>query len=326
MDESLKNRTLKVLEDDQNQLEGAFDKQTDITVPEKIEKVTVTQNSNGRWEKTIVEEDSNLYDENAVGQIEQQIEDDAKTLQEFCAVLDNQIISFNAQINAKKQQIVDLSTEAIGRNCWPGIAYSTTTLNGIIRNTGIGAKTQNMGIARTSYQDRDALSIYENMAGPNQNFSADNPFDPNSIITLTGPYAGFGYENVKENDGGSSIGTARTDISGIAGTHIGPKNVGSYLAYAGVGVSPDATITDLTGTIGDNRCVGISNSITTLLAEIETLRTQRDAAVNRTNLNSVKSIKKEKELQNWGCKNLKERVNARKTKNSSAIAAVNNTL
>ena len=46
------------------------------------------------------------------------------------------------------------------------------------------------------------------------------------------------------------------------------------------------------------------------------------AAVNRTNLNAVKSVKKEKELQNWGIKNLEKRVEARKTKNTSAIAAV----
>lgn len=323
MDESLKNRALKILEDEQNQLDGAYDKQTDVEIPAKIEKVNVTQDANGRWSKNITEEDSGLYDENVVGQLEQQIEDDAKTLQEFCVEPDNIIISFNAQINAKKQEIVTLSTEAIGRNCWPGIAYSTTTVAGTTRLIGVGATTQNFGNDFSYRQDRDTLKIFEPMAGPNVNYSASNPFDPDNTVTLTSSYAGYGYENTKQDDGGSVVGIARTNLSQTLSNHNGPRVVGSLRAYAGVGVAPDATNTSLTfANGGAERCVAIANSIATLLTEITTLRSQRDAAVNRTNLNAVKSVKKEKELQNWGIKNLEKRVEARKTKNTSAIAAV----
>lgn len=323
MDESLKNRALKILEDEQDQLDGAYDKQTDVEIPAKIEKVNVTQDASGRWSKNTTEEDSGLYDENVVGQLEQQLEDDAKTLQEFCANLDNIIISFNAQINAKKQEIVTLSTEAIGRNCWPGIAYSTTTSGGTIRQTGFGlSATQNFGNDFSYQQDRDALKIFEPMAGPNVNYSASNPFDPDNTVTLSTSYAGYGYENTKQDNGGSVVGIARTNLSTTPSDHSGPRNVGAFRAYAGVGVSPDATITTLTGSDGTSRCVAIASSITILLTEIDTLRTQRDTAVNRTNLNAVKSVKKEKELQNWGIKNLQKRVAARKTKNTSAISAV----
>lgn len=321
MDESLKNRALKILEDEQDQLDGAYDKQTDVEIPAKIEKVNVTQDASGRWSKNTTEEDSGLFDEDVVGQLQQQLEDDVKTLQEFCADLDNTIISINAQINAKKQEIVTLSTEAIGRNCWPGIAYSTTISTGIIR-LGVGATTQNFGNDFPYQQDRDTLKIFEPMAGPNVNYSASNPFDPDNTVTLTSSYAGYGYENTKQDDGGSVIGIVRTNLSTTNSDHSGPRNVGPFRAYAGVGVSPDATNTTLTGTEGRRRCVDIATSIATLLNEITTLRSQRDAAVNRTNLNAVKNTKKEKELQHWGVKNLEKRVAARKTKNASAISAV----
>jgi hypothetical protein len=307
MDESLKNRALKIFEDDQNQLDGAFDKQSDIEVPAKIEKVNITQNANGRWSKNTTEEDSNLYDESVVGQIEQQIEEDAKTLQEFCAVLDNQIISFNAQINAKKQQIVTLSIQATSGNCWPGIACSTSFIGGTICLPD--AETFDYATYTPIIEDRDALGIYENMAGPNQNFSASNPFDPDSTVTLTTSYAGYGYENERQNDGGATLsGVGRTDISKTSADH-NARIITSYRYYPGSTI-PVAT------------CVSIANSISTLLDEIDALRLQRDNAVNRTNLNYIKATKSEKELQNWGNKNLHVQIAARKTKNESAILAV----
>ncbi|MFZ9353918.1 MAG: hypothetical protein ACO25L_03790 [Candidatus Nanopelagicales bacterium] len=311
MDENLRNRALKIFENDQNQLNGAFEKQSDVVVPSKIEKVSVVQNGNGTWTKDVVEEDSNLYDESVVGQIEKQIEEDAKTLQEFCAVLDNQIVAFNAQINAKKQEIVNLSIQANSGNCWPGIACSTLVSGGTTCAIGTAATTVNYATYTSIIEDRDALSIYENIAGPNQNFSADNPFDPDSVVTLTASYAGYGYENEKQNDGGTILsGVGRTDISGISTSH-NARNVAPFRYYTGSTI-PAAT------------CVSIANSITTLLSEIDALRAQRDAAVNRTDLNSVKTTKTEKEFQDWGNKNLHQQIAARKTKYSTAIAAVQN--
>lgn len=324
MNENLKNKALEILQKEQTQLEDVYEKQSEYQAPQTVEKISVVQGPDGRWSKNVIEEKNTFLDESVIGKLEKELELDTVTLQTFCKEFDDQIISFNSQINDLKSQIVVLSTEAIGRNCWPGIAYSTTTTSGTIRNTGIGSTTQNYGGDFSYQQDRDGLKIYESMSGPNSNYVTDNPFSPDSVVTLSASYSGFGYENVRQDDGGSIIGTARTTISGIAGTHLGPKNVGAFRAYAGVGVAPEATITDLTGSAGDSRCISIASSISSLLSQIDTLRTQRELVINRNNLNSVKSVKSEKELQTWGTKNLNRRIESRKSKNSSAISAIQN--
>ena len=355
MDESLKNRALKIFEKEQTQLDDAFKAQSPgVEAPKKVEKVTVTQNNDGTYSKNIEEVDSNVYDDTVVGTVEAEIKNDATTLQEFCREFDDRILSFNAQINAKKQQIVTLSTEAIARNCWPGIAYSTLLSGGTTRQ--IGSTTQNFGNPYDVIEDREALEVYDKMAGPSVDYGADNPFEPTKIVTLTSSYSGFGHETQRDNGrlesgdaatevlasdynigGGdeddvpyltsfqssSSLGTGRDDVSTTASDHSGPRNVAPFRAYAGVGVAPEATDTSLTGTAGETRCVEIANEISTLISEIQTLRSQRDAAVNRTNLNTIKDKKMNKELQDWGAENVKAKQTQRKTSNSSVISAVN---
>jgi len=364
MNESLKNNVLKILEKEQTQLDDAFKAQSPgVEAPKKVEKVTVTQNDDGTWSKNVEEVDSNVYDDTVVGTVEAEIKRDASTLQEFCREFDDRILSFNAQINAKKQQIVTLSTEAIARNCWPGIAYSTLLSGGTTRQ--IGSTTQNFSNPYVVIEDREALEIYDKMAGPNVDYGAENPFEPTRIVTLTSSYSGFGHETQRDNGrlesgdaatevtednynvGGSNpgspgdpnyppgneyltnfeastnLGTGRTDVSTTASDHSGPRNVAPFRAYAGVGVVPGATDTSLTGTAGENRCVAIASSISTLISEIQTLRSQRDVAVNRTNLNTIKDKKMNKELQDWGAENVKAKQTQRKTLNSSVISAVN---
>lgn len=355
MDESLKNRALKIFEKEQTQLDDAFKAQSPgVEAPKKVEKVTVTQNNDGTYSKNIEEVDSNVYDDTVVGTVEAEIKNGATTLQEFCREFDDRILSFNAQINAKKQQIVTLSTEAIARNCWPGIAYSTLLSGGTTRQ--IGSTTQNFDNPYDVIEDREALEVYDKMAGPSVDYGADNPFEPTKIVTLTSSYSGFGHETQRDNGrlesgdaatevlasdynigGGdedndpyltsfqssSSLGTGRDDVSTTASDHSGPRNVALFRAYAGVGVAPEATDTSLTGTAGETRCVEIANEISTLISEIQTLRSQRDAAVNRTNLNIIKDKKMNKELQDWGAENVKAKQTQRKTSNSSVISAVN---
>ena len=75
MNESLKNRAIELFEKDQKRLDGAFDNPSpDVTAPEKIEKVTVTQNDDGTYSKQTEEVDSNLYDHGVVGTVEAEIE------------------------------------------------------------------------------------------------------------------------------------------------------------------------------------------------------------------------------------------------------------
>ena len=355
MNESLKNNVLKILEKEQTQLDDAFKAQSPgVEAPKKVEKVTVTQNDDGTWSKNVEEVDSNVYDDTVIGTVEAEIKNDATTLQEFCREFDDRILSFNSQINVKKQQIVTLSTEAIARNCWPGIAYSTLLSGGTTRQ--IGSTTQNFSNPYVVIEDREALEIYDKMAGPSVDYGADNPFEPTKIVTLTSSYSGFGHETQRDNGrlesgdaatevlasdynigGGdedndpyltsfqssSTLGTGRTDVSTTDSDHSGPRNVAPFRAYAGVGVAPEATDTSLTGTAGETRCVAIASSITTLISEIQTLRTQRDAAINRVGINTVKDKKMEKELQNWGAENVKAKQTQRKTSNSSVISVVN---
>lgn len=323
MDIVLKNQVIEILEKEQDQLDGVYENQSTVGVPTSLTKKTVTQNEAGQWEEN-TEEFAQLYSESAGDEIEAQYEKDLIVLQQFCGEYDNEILSFDAQINALKTQIVNLSTEAINRNCWPGIAYSTTTSGGTTRQTNpLLELTENFGGDFALKQDIDNIKIFPTMWGPSVNYGATNPFDPDSTVELTSSNSGYGYENVVANDGGSSVGTART-VSSTSGDHSGPRNVGTFRAYAGVGVAPDATLTNITGAAGQSVCVSIASSIASLESQIAALRIQRDAAVSRSDLNSIKGVKKEKELQNWGAKNTRQQVTNRKTKNSGTLSAVTN--
>jgi len=365
MDESLRDKTLEIFEKDQKQLEGAYESQSDVRAVGIVSSTTIAEKDDGTYEKTVKEENAEdlYYDGDVVGKVENQLKEDAETLQAFCKEFDNRVIILNAEINAKKQELVTLTTEAYNRNCWPGIAYSTTTSSGLIRQTGIGSTTQNFGNDYSTFEDRVAMEIYKKMAGPDVSYGAENPFEPNSVVTLTSTNSGFGYENHRDNgrlepgdaateieagdynvggggdgskeyldnfESSTNLGTGRDDVSTTSSDHSGPRIVAPAPGinfswwYAGVGEGPDATDESLTGTAGENRCVAIASSISTLISEIQTLRTQRDAAVNISNLNKVKEKKMEKELQNWGAENVKQKQNQRKTSNEQAISAVNN--
>ena len=359
MDESLKDRALGIFEKDQKQLEGAFDPSSDVRAVGIISSTTVKESDDGTYKKIVKEENAEdlYYDDTVVGKVENEIKEDSETLEAYCKQFDDQLITFNAQINAKKQELVTLSTEAIARNCWPGIAYSTITSVGTFKQTDpLEAATQNFGNDYSIFEDRVAMEIYKKMAGPDLDYGAENPFDPTSLVTLTSSNAGFGHENhrdngrlnagdnateVEESDynvGGSgdpedeyltnfeastNLGIVRSNISSTASDHQGPRNVGAFRAYAGVGVAPEATDTSKTGSNGANRCVAIGASITSIIAEIVTLRTQRDNIVNMTDFNKVKDKKMEKELQNWGANNVRSEQTKRKTSNSSIISIIN---
>ena len=361
MDESLKDRALGIFEKDQKQLEGAFEEQSDVKAVGIVSTTTVEENDDGTYKKVVKEENAEdlYYDGAVVGKVENQIKEDAETLQAFCKEIDDEIIALNAQINTKKQQLVTLSTEAIGRNCWPGIAYSTITSAGLTRQTAIGeSTTQNFGNDYDMFEDRVAMEIYKPMAGPDVNYGAENPFNPTSVVTLTSTNSGFGHENHRDNgrlnsgddateieaddynvggggdgskeyldnfEASTNLGIVRSNISSTPADHLGPRSVGVGVkrAYSGVGVAPEATQTDLTGNAGRDRCIAIGASITNIIAEIVTLRTQRDNIVNMVQFSKIKDKKMEKELQNWGAENIKQKQNQRKTANSEVISIIN---
>ena len=199
MDESLKDRALGIFEKDQKQLEGAFDSQSDVKAVGIVSTTTITEKDDGTYEKTVKEENAEdlYYDGGAVGKVENQLKEDAETLQAFCKDFDDQFITINAQINAKKNQMISLATEASERNCWPGIAYTALTIGGGTRP--LVTITNDFSSPYTIIEDRTAMEIYKPMAGPDVNYGAENPFEPTSLVTLTSANSGFGHENLRDN-------------------------------------------------------------------------------------------------------------------------------
>jgi len=299
MDEVLRSKVVKILEKEQKQLEdslGISTVSTAVKVPEGYTNV------------------------NVVSTLRQDIIDNAKDLRDFCKIIDDKIISLNAQINFKKQEIVTLTATATNGNCWPGIACSSTTINGTVcspQNIQFNFKSD-----VTFKNDIENLRIYPHMAGPSTRYDVKNVFEPDTIYPLISEYSGYGYRNLrditsyKNTDGtltglstdgsGSTIGSARFDVSTTLGDH-SARSVASFRYYAG------STITPAT-------CVGIANSINTIYNQILQLRVERDSL--RSDLNTIKDNKKEKELAAWGINRMYRQIDTRSTKNVSAISAI----
>ena len=299
MNENLANRALEVLNRDQDQLKGAYEKQSDYDAPDKIEKVTVTENSDGTWSQNKELVESGFKDGGVIGEREAEIEEEAEILQEFCAEIDNKIIGILTQIDDKKREIITLSLQAgESINC-------TSTQLDEDGNPGTSFTSINMK------EETETVKIYTKMAGPNVDYGTENPFEPDTTISLSGVttyYAGFGYENVAE----SFI------FKDSAGSATGLKTDGS-----GSGISTLARF-DLSGAgtplSGALTCTQLNTQINSLYDDIIVLR--NEIGTLRGNLNIVKDKKSEKELQNWGCKNIKSVVDARATSESSVISAV----
>lgn len=323
IDENLRSDVLKILEDEQNQLIGALEPQTGLTVPETITIVETEKNSDGTLTEKVTEQPSNYINEGVDSELRSKFANDAETLQAFCKIIDDQIISLNDQINLKKDQIVILSKQAKDGNCWPGIAYS-------VGDTSI---RQFYGERTTLNNELENLRIYSNIAGPTARYDVDNPFEPDSVNQLTSENSGYGYKNLqdpnfyKSKDGvvtgndvdgsGDLIGTGRFDISETLTSH-NPQSISALRFYAGAGVAPYASDTSVTPAI----CVGIGTSIRVLYDQIIEIRKQRDSL--REDLNTIKENKNQKELSAWGIQRINNQIEKRQTKNLGAIAAVKN--
>lgn len=329
MDEDLRNRVLNILEEEQKQLENCLSPQSTVTSPETITVIESERDENGQLQEKVTYQPSNYVNVNIDSTLRSKFETDADTLREFCKIVDDKIISINSEINFKKQQIATLSVEATNGNCWAGIAYSSLTIGG--STPDLSGVTQNYSTPVTLNDDIENIRIYPYMAGPDVRYDVKNPFEPDSIYTLTSLYSGYGYKNLqdplfyKNKDGsltglstdgsGNNIGYGRFDISTTLSDHQA-RNVGFYRWYPGAGVAPYATDTGVTA----SRCVSIASSISSIYNEIIELRKERDSL--RSDLNTIKDNKKEKELSAWGVQRINHQIDARSTKNISAISAV----
>ena len=314
IDDSLKRRAINILNNEQDQLDGSFDKQS---IPGKSpgmesehiketnfltrEEVQVTQNADGTWSQTKIENKNKYYDEGVVDDKEKEFKENAETLQEVCKAYDNEIIRLNGLINAKKLQIKSLSDDALSIGC--------TTLS---RGIGPGIGTY---VPLTWNNDAEFVEIYTKMAGPGVDYGTDNPFEPDQKVTLNSTYSGFGYKNVEDSVAIKvRSGAGNTSATGIV-TDGGGSNLGTAVMIS-------ETLGDhLITSIQPTSCVSYGSSIRILYDEILELRAERNSY--RKKLNIIKDNKSEKELMYWGYLNTKTEVDRRKTKNASAISAIN---
>lgn len=324
IDDALRRQGIDILEAEQVELDGAFEKQTTERAPTALEFDKIEQTEDGTWSRSKYTPKETFYDENVISDKETEIENKAEVLQRLCREVDNKVMNFNNQINAKKQQIVTLSTEATNGNCNPGIAQSTTGTPGAV------GYTTSLSNNITVNNDVEFVKIYDKMAGPGYDSGAQNPFDPDRTIHLNSSYSGFGYKNVRDNvefrntsnvatgvktDGsGSFIGNGRFDLTTTVVSHQAGVPLVGY-TYNGAGVAP-ATDTSVTA----SRCVAIASSIDTIYQEIIQIRKDRDSL--RGTLNEVKKNKSEKELTHWGMQNTKTESTRRRTSNQRAIEAL----
>jgi hypothetical protein len=311
IDEDLRNKVLKILEEEQERFIGVLEPQTGLTVPATNTIIESERAPDGTLSEKVIEQPSNYVNESIEYQYRTQFGRDAETLYEFCKIVDDKIISINAQINVKKQELVSLSTQATSGGCWPGIGFSSNLFN----FTDYRTITLIRG-------DIDNLKIYPNIAGPTVRYDVENPFEPDQISRLTSQNSGYGYGNLqdpvfyKNKDGtlsginadgsGDLIGNGRFDISETESDHSG-RLIAINRTYSGSNI-PAAT------------CVGIGTSIRQIYDEIIQLRIERDSL--REDLNIIKDNKSQKELSAWGVKKLDQQILQKQTENSSAIAAV----
>ena len=331
IDDALRRQGIDILEGEQVELDSAFERQSTETAPSSLLFDKIEQNDDGTWSKTQYTPRETFYDENIIPQKETEIKNKAEVLQSLCREVDNKVIRFNNLINEKKQEIVNLSTEATNGNCWPGIAYSSLVPGNPQPGPGGTGIQSSFGVVNSDINnDVEFVKIYDKMAGPGYDPGAENPFDPDRLVILNSSYSGYGYKNVRDNkeirntsnvvtgvntDGsGSDIGNGRFDISSTEADHNARQILAEWY-YGGAGVAP-ATDTS----VNADRCVSIASSIDTIYQQIIDIRRDRDSL--RGALNKVKKNKSEKELTHWGMQNTKTESTRRRSSNKTAINAL----
>ena len=152
------------------------------------------------------------------------------------------------------------------------------------------------------------------MAGPGVDYGTDNPCDPAQKVTLNSTDSGFGYKNVED----SVAIKVRSGAGNTSATGIRTDGSGSNL---GTVVITSETLSDHPFPANASLCVSYGSSIRILYDEILELRAERNSYHKK--LNIIKDNKSEKELMYWGYLNTKTEKDRRKTKNASAISAIN---
>ena len=83
VDESLRNRAIRMLEKEQDELDGCFDKQSDVIAPDNYTKSEFEQLENGEWTEKKVPIGNKIYDESVVDQKEKDLRKKQKCYKNF---------------------------------------------------------------------------------------------------------------------------------------------------------------------------------------------------------------------------------------------------
>lgn len=172
------------------------DSSSGIDAPKKIEQVTFSQDSKGRYEQDTQEVKTDL---------KKDVESRADELNEYevnvvsftnlAKISDNKLLNIATQINEKKQLIITKISQAVSAGCSVGIGSTTAIVNGIV-----------LGVGNTIVNDYAYIKKYSGL----DNYSSTNPFASEDTLTLSSSNSGTGYFSGFTENAGSVVGTYRT--------------------------------------------------------------------------------------------------------------------
>ncbi len=261
-----------------------------ITPDENITNAQFTQNDDSTWTKVEYESKNPNELPSTIIETESSNRDLLiSQLKNVAIPLDQQIKDLNDQIDSKKSLIVSTIASAVSAGC-SMIQFGFNPLDPLVFPLIVNAADVNgtgiaIGAGLTVRQDTATISVYSNV----ENYSA-NSFLPIVNQTLSNSNVGNGYQTTVSNNNGSTVSSSYKEID--------------------VGLSTPPI------------CTTYYNTITTLVNEIDALRTQRDT-INFTDLNSVKTEKSSHEVRRWGFNCRDGSISQRQSTISTSIDSIN---
>ena len=278
---------------------------TGASIPSILNVQSVSQNPDGSWNQQLTQQASPVQDQ---GAIENQITTDQNnaiiSYEELGAVYDAEMLRINNEISDKKSLIVSLVTDAISAGCTSkrptGLVAAGSSITFIPGAEDIGGVA--VGVGSTVSNDKISIKIYPSLS----NYSTDTPYDPDTTEQLSTSNYGKGYANVVSNNGGSGLSTSYRFISSETAAHSPPL----FVSFPALSAAEIAV------------CAGYGASIINIANEIELLREERDADLDR--INDLKELKTREEVQRWGYNQGDSGLDEYNTLLESAITLISN--
>ena len=94
IDDALRRQGIDILEAEQVELDGAFEKQSTESAPTALEFDKIEQTDDGTWTQSKYTPKETFYDENIIPEKEREIKNKADVLQRLCREVDNKAVSY----------------------------------------------------------------------------------------------------------------------------------------------------------------------------------------------------------------------------------------